>query len=484
MSASPAPVIALTPPVEAGRRLNVTTVAMLVHNGVRRDTRVLKEARSLVAAGHRVEIHGISTQDAFEHDTLEDGQIGIFLSPRAGRGVMRMTGVVLALVALLAVLVLNRAGVLSTAVTGGLIALGLAACGLVYRFRKQVADLAAPVIERFFPDLPNGDEPLSRWGIEYMSVAIALWRSVTRRPAPDVIHLHDLMALILARALRKRFRVPVIWDAHEVYEDLADNDAGRAKRNAAIISTRQHDLDGFITINESIAAFYRAHYPGLPSGIIVMNATVPGPAPAYDGRLHEAAGLPPTQKIVLFQGGFGPHRGLPQLVAGAAGFGAEWTLVMMGWGALEGKLKRIAASGAARKPHPAVVFLPGVPLDELALWSAGATLGVIPYENTGLNHLYCTPNKLWEYAGAGVPVLCSELVEMSRLVTRHGFGFLLPALPEAKDIAGVVNNLDSTALAGARSACASFIAANNWSIWEQALLALYRDQLPISSTAN
>lgn len=457
---------------------------MLVHNGVRRDTRVLKEARSLVAAGHRVEIHGISPRDAFEQDTLEDGQIGIFLSPRAGRGVMRATGVVLALLALLALLFLHGAGALSTAVTLGLVAVGCAACTLIYRFRKPVADLAAPVIERFFPELPAGDQPLSNWGIEYMSVAVALWQSVIRRPAPDVIHLHDHMALILAGALRKRFRVPVIWDAHEIYEDLADNDAGRAKRNAAIISARQHDLDGFITINESIAAFYRAHYPGLPPGIIVMNATVPTPAPAYDGRLHAAAGLPPTQKIVLFQGGFGPHRGLPQLVAGAAGFSADWTLVMMGWGALEGKLKRIAASGAVRKPCPSVVFLPGVPLDELAQWSAGATLGVIPYENTGLNHLYCTPNKLWEYAGAGVPVLCSELVEMSRLVTRHGFGFLLPALPAAKDIAGVVNNLDTAALAGARSACAAFIAANNWSIWEQSLLALYREQLPVCPELN
>ncbi|HYE68658.1 MAG TPA: hypothetical protein VEA58_08600, partial [Anaerovoracaceae bacterium] len=47
-----------------------------------------------------------------------------------------------------------------------------------------------------------------------------------------------------------------------------------------------------------------------------------------------------------------------------------------------------------------VVFIPPAPQNDLALWTAGGTIGIIPYEKIGLNHWFCTPNKLWEYPNA------------------------------------------------------------------------------------
>ena len=120
-----------------------------------------------------------------------------------------------------------------------------------------------------------------------------------------------------------------------------------------------------------------------------------------------------------------------------------------------------------------MVFLPGVPQHELQQWSAGATLGVIPYENTSLNHLYCTPNKLWEYPSAGVPVLCSDLIEMTAVLEKYEFGFLLPREFSSADIVSVVSGLSSERLATARVNCTSWLEANNWSVWERNLLAIY-----------
>ena len=69
-----------------------------------------------------------------------------------------------------------------------------------------------------------------------------------------------------------------------------------------------------------------------------------------------------------------------------------------------------------------VVFLPGVPNSDLKYWTAGATLGVILYENTCLKHLFCTPNKLWEHPAAGVPILATDLKEIAKMVSDHGTG--------------------------------------------------------------
>ena len=60
-----------------------------------------------------------------------------------------------------------------------------------------------------------------------------------------------------------------------------------------------------------------------------MNATVLEAAPTYDGRLHDAAGLPRRQKILLLQGRFSPHRGLPYLLEAAVALRADCGLVMM-----------------------------------------------------------------------------------------------------------------------------------------------------------
>lgn len=223
--------------------------------------------------------------------------------------------------------------------------------------------------------------------------------------------------------------------------------------------------------------------PRVPDPQVVMNASMIAPVPVYDGRLHDAAQLPREQKIILFQGGFSPHRGLPQLVEAANALPAEWTLVMMGWGGMEAELRAMVNHHSRQAVSPTVVFLPGVPQHELQQWSAGATLGVIPYENTSLNHLYCTPNKLWEYPSAGVPVLCSDLIEMTAVLEKYEFGFLLPREFSSADIVSVVSGLSAERLATARVNCASWLDANNWSVWERNLLAIY-DNIRIARQAG
>src|SRR5690606_35834587 len=56
---------------------------------------------------------------------------------------------------------------------------------------------------------------------------------------------------------------------------------------------------------------------------------------------------------------------------------------------------------------PKIKIIDPVPQEELLLWTQGATVGAIPYPITCLNHWGCAPNKLWEYPGAGVPIIAT-----------------------------------------------------------------------------
>jgi glycosyltransferase involved in cell wall biosynthesis len=68
-------------------------------------------------------------------------------------------------------------------------------------------------------------------------------------------------------------------------------------------------------------------------------------------------------------------------------------------------------------------FHPPVALAGLLSFTSQADVGVSLLEDTCENHRLALPNKLFEYLSAGLPVVVSDLPEMSRLVGQRGVGW-------------------------------------------------------------
>jgi glycosyltransferase involved in cell wall biosynthesis len=90
-----------------------------------------------------------------------------------------------------------------------------------------------------------------------------------------------------------------------------------------------------------------------------------------------------------------------------------------------------------------------------------------------LNHWIATPNKLWEYPSAGVPLIVQPFPEMRRIVETYRCGWVLPQEFNAEAIAGLVASLTDEMLAEARVGCRAFIEKDNWSVYRQRLVELY-----------
>jgi glycosyltransferase involved in cell wall biosynthesis len=120
------------------------------------------------------------------------------------------------------------------------------------------------------------------------------------------------------------------------------------------------------------------------------------------------------------------------------------------------------------------MFHPGVPREELHLWSAGASVGVIPYENVVMNHWICSPNKLWEFPTAGVPIIVQPYPELRDVVETYGCGWILPEVFTPQAIATLIGTLSDKELARAHEGCLRFIEADNWeAVYEKRLVAFY-----------
>jgi len=94
-------------------------------------------------------------------------------------------------------------------------------------------------------------------------------------------------------------------------------------------------------------------------------------------------------------------------------------LVILGDGQLSRALKvQVARLGLEQRVH----LHSAVPQRDLLAITATADAGVIPYQATCLNNFYCTPNKLFEFIAAGLPILASDLPELRRFVADNGIG--------------------------------------------------------------
>jgi glycosyltransferase involved in cell wall biosynthesis len=96
-------------------------------------------------------------------------------------------------------------------------------------------------------------------------------------------------------------------------------------------------------------------------------------------------------------------------------------LVILGDGLLVRKLKKIAALQGL---NARVYFHDAVPQNELLTLTASADAGVIPYQANCLNNLYCTPNKLFEFIAAGIPIIATDLPEIRNLVEGNSVGMV------------------------------------------------------------
>ena len=150
---------------------------------------------------------------------------------------------------------------------------------------------------------------------------------------------------------------------------------------------------------------------------------------------------------------------------------------MMGWGGIEPHLRTLAAK--ADPSATKVRFIPPAPQQELCDWSAGAALGVIPYENTCLNHWFCTPNKLWEYPSSGVPVIASAFPELRRPIDTAGIGMLLPSPLNERTLHDLIAGLSATDHRRMKAACRRFVETEHWEVFADRLVRAYREWLAV-----
>ena len=246
----------------------------------------------------------------------------------------------------------------------------------------------------------------------------------------DIWQAESVITLALAVALRRRFGGLIVYDANDI-----DSEAGRMAGLPGPWKQllRRHErrlaraADAVVTVSEPYAQVL-SHVLGRPVDAIVRNAAMvegEGTAPTAEDvrrsdRFHAQLGLPPDRRVVLYIGQVMAGRGLHQLFDAIA-LVPDTDLVVAGFGP---DYERYAGVAAALPQADRIHFLGSVPPAEIADWTRGADVAVMPVQPDTLNHRLNTPTKLYDAMGVGVPVVASDLPGIAPLVKETGCGEL------------------------------------------------------------
>ncbi|MCE3235551.1 MAG: glycosyl transferase, group 1 [Vampirovibrio sp.] len=269
---------------------------------------------------------------------------------------------------------------------------------------------------------------------------------VFSHPRSEYVHVHDPPVLLLGYLLARLWNARLVYDSHEWWEALFQEEKERLT-NSANINPRQRikklkqlsrmhrfeswvlqHCDAVIAVNDSIGQRMQkqAHRPIKHYATIRNFATYQ--EVQRNRRLHEHFNLANQTKVILYQGQIAEKRGIGKAVEAMKHLSdMDVVLVLIGpvlpsdEAFLHDLLTRIETSDLLRDK---VLYKGFVSPTELLKWTASADLGLQPIINTSMNHYLCLPNKIFEYIQAGIPIAASAFPELKHIIENYNIGLV------------------------------------------------------------
>lgn len=286
------------------------------------------------------------------------------------------------------------------------------------------------------------------------------------RIRPDAVHMLDYE--VLAAMAGRLEHARAVYDAVEFFADTAEG-TGAADYVKRLYARTGNKIDQVLTVSERLADALRTSHPELPPALVVPNAVRPLSAEEIGKAREKRKALLP---LAIYQGGFSKGRGLTDIIDAAHILRGQWRFALRGWGPAEAEIRaRIDAlfpEGDPERPE----LLPPLPYWELPYWTATADIGLIPYMPGPINHMIATPNKLYEYPAAGLPVLASDLPSVRSSLNESGAGWVVSG-SSAEQLAGRLGSLTEGQLLDTRRAAMAFAKRQDWARHAKQLVSVY-----------
>jgi len=237
----------------------------------------------------------------------------------------------------------------------------------------------------------------------------------------DLLVSNDLDTLLANYAANKfKPAARLVYDSHEYFTEVPEliNRPKVQRIWGGIEKWIFPKLKTIYTVNESIAAIYKEKYNKEVS--VVRNVS-----PKWKhGQLKSKTelGIPEGKFLIILQGaGINIHRGAEEAVEAMKSI-ENAVLMVVGDGDVVDSLKKnVIEYGLEDK----VLFYGKRPYAEMMNYTYYADLGLTLDKPDNMNYRYSLPNKVFDYIHSGTPIVCTDLVEIKKIVNKYDVGIVL-----------------------------------------------------------
>lgn len=304
--------------------------------------------------------------------------------------------------------------------------------------------------------------------IKYLEFTIRTLQ-LAHKSNSKAINAHSLSVLPIAYIFKLLSKSYLIYDTHELETERNGLSGVKKKLSKVIEKVLINYTDLNFVVSESIADWYDTTYK-ISRPTVVLN-TPKTRSLKNNNVFREQLNISSDQVIFLYQGGLTTGRGIEKLLnAFKARTDSKCVIVFMGYGFLSENIKK------ASNDFDNIYYFPAVHPNVLLEYTSSADVGISLIENNCLSYYYCMPNKLFEYAMAGLPVLVSNMKDMSELVIKNDMGTVISNFTPAginKDLDGFLKK-DLTQM---KENAYRIAIENTWDIQEKKMVSAYKNML-------
>jgi len=239
---------------------------------------------------------------------------------------------------------------------------------------------------------------------------------------PDLIIASDLYSMIPIAKTKKYHNAKIIYDSRELYTKLA------GLKNKPIIQkiwnyyekkyitqidctlvTAEIDKDYLLKLYKNLNIKI---IQNLPSNNFINPQSI---------DLKTMLCINKKDNILIYQGKFHEGRGIRFVIECIQKI-KNTVLVLIGDGPMKTQYIKTAKK---HKLEEKVFFVDAVPYKNLSQFSADAYIGISVIQPISKSYENALPNKLFEYAAAGIPTICSNLTATTAMINQYKTGIAI-----------------------------------------------------------
>jgi glycosyltransferase involved in cell wall biosynthesis len=302
----------------------------------------------------------------------------------------------------------------------------------------------------------------------------------------NTIWCNDFPTLLPAHKIANKLKASLIYDSHEIYLETLNQffpvktsfmksivfkiSLGLMKTFGKLTEQRLIvKADHIITVNESLANYFKNTY-GVKRVNVIMNFP---PTKELDPEkfidFKAIFSFEKNDKILIYQGVLNRGRGLALIINTIKNIPENFKLIILGNGPLKPQLINLTND---LKLNNQVKFIDKVPINDLLNYTSGADYGLNILEDYNLSKKLASPNKLFEYIHAGIPVICSKSIENAKVINKYEIGEMV--INNEKDLAETIQSLSKSNTDKYKLACSQASKEYNWERQEASILNLVK----------